>query len=469
MTFARGQSGSKRVTRTPRAGRAVGAGRRRFSCEALEDRRLLSAGSNGPSLTELEAHLADPLAGAPFARVGIEVFGSADASPLALTGGPQGYTPSQIRHAYGFDQIYFSNGGVIGDGTGQTIAIIVAYHSPTIEHDLGKFDEAFGIPAPPSFTIIDQSGGTLDPKGQGTLNWEAEAALDVEWTHAMAPGANIVLIEGAGTTFAQLVSDRDPLNPTGAVETARTLPGVSVISMSWGADEFSTETNYDTKFTTPSGHTGITFVAATGDSGSPGTYPAYSPNVLAVGGTALVTDAAGNITIENGWDGSGGGISQFESHPSYQTGVVTQSTTKRTMPDVSLDADPSTSSDTTKGIPIYDSYNNGTTTPWNRIGGTSFSAPVWSSLIAIANQGRALSGLAALNGRNDTLPLLYSMSSSNFNDITSGSNGGFTAGAGYDLVTGRGTPRQSGRHRVDRSLGNRRSGLQRYQRKRRAR
>src|SRR5262249_1906277 len=141
-----------------------------------------------------------------------------------------------------------------------------------------------------------------------------------------------------------------------AVNYARRIPGVSVVSMSWtwqdtsGHGEFSAESSTDSYFTTPSGHTGVTFVAATGDYGTGAYEPAYpstSPNVLAVGGTVLTTDTAGNYQSETGWSGSGRGTSAYEVQPSYQKGVVPQSSTMRRVPDVSLNA---------VGYAFYDSY-----------------------------------------------------------------------------------------------------------------
>ena len=191
------------------------------------------------------------------------------------------------------------------------------------------------------------------------------------------------------------------------------------------------ETTYDSHFTTPSGHNGVTFVAASGDSGSPGCYPAYSPNVLAVGGTTL-TVSGNNYVNEAGWSGSGGGQSSYESEPPYQNSV--QSSGSRQIPDVSFDADPES------GVAVYDSYDYGTSTPWAQIGGTSLATPCWAGLIAIANQLRASHGVASLDGPSGTLPALYDLPATDFNDITSGSNGGYSAGPGYDMVTGIGSP-----------------------------
>ncbi|MGN6369330.1 MAG: fibronectin type III domain-containing protein [Phycisphaerae bacterium] len=342
------------------------------------------------------------------------------------TAGPQGFTPAEISAAYGMNQITF--GSVTGDGSGQTIAIIDAYNDPNIQSDFRAFSAAFNLPAP-NLTVVNQNGSTanlpgVDPAGRGNSNFEGEEALDVEWSHAMAPGANILLVEA---------NDASPSNLFAAVNMARNRPGVSVISMSFGGNETSNETAFDSTFTTPAGHNGVTFVASAGDSGQPGGYPAYSPNVVATGGTSLSINSLGTYQSESAWSGSGGGISRNEPQPSYQSGIVTQSSTRRTIPDVAFDADPST------GVAVYDSYNNGAAAPWEVIGGTSVSAPAWAGIFAVANQGRALAGQNALDSRSQTLPLLYAAPAADFHDITTGNNG-FNAAPGYDLVTGRGSP-----------------------------
>jgi subtilase family serine protease len=199
--------------------------------------------------------------------------------------------------------------------------------------------------------------------------------------------------------------------------------------MSWGSGEFSNETSatYQNYFTTPNGHPGVTFVGASGDSGGPAIWPSVSTNVLSVGGTRLTVDGSGNFLGETAWAGSGGGPSVYFSRPSYQAG--TYSGTKRAAPDVSYDADPST------GFSVYNTYDGG----WEQIGGTSAGTPQWAALVAIANQGRNLRGIGTLDGPTQTLPLLYSLSSADFHDATSGRNG-YSAAGGYDLVTGRGSP-----------------------------
>jgi subtilisin-like proprotein convertase family protein len=346
-------------------------------------------------------------------------------SPDYLTPPSSALTPSQVRHAYGIDQVMF--GSIIGDGTGQTIAIIDAYHYPTAWYDLQQFDLQFGLADPPSFLCVAQDGSInyppTDPAGPGNGTWSLEAALDIQWSHAIAPQANILLVEATDNSYHNLVEH--------AVNWARSQPGVVAISMSFGSAEFSGETNYDTYFTTPTGHGGVTFLAATGDTGEPGSYPAYSPNVVAVGGTTLTVSGLDYVS-ETGWSGSGGGISSYENQPVYQQGVVTQSTTKRTTPDVAMVADPNT------GVAVYDSYDY-PTSPWVQVGGTSLSTPLWAGLIAIVDQGRALASLGSLDGRTETLPMLYQLPASDFHDITSGNNG-YAAGPGYDLVTGLGTP-----------------------------
>ena len=161
--------------------------------------------------------------------------------------------------------------------------------------------------------------------------------------------------------------------------------------MSWGSAEYAGEGAFDGDFTTPAGHPGVTFVAATGDAGAPGLYPAYSPNVLAVGGTDLTLQADGSYGGESGWTDGGGGTSITEAQPAYQAGV--QATGRRTIPDVAFDADPQT------GASVYDSYDdtNGDG-PWMKTGGTSLAAPIWAALIAIADQGRVAAGGTTLDG-----------------------------------------------------------------------
>jgi hypothetical protein len=341
------------------------------------------------------------------------------------TPAPTGYTPAQMRHAYGIDQISFN--GVTGDGTGETIAIVDAYRQPNIASDLHQFDLAFGLPDPPSFTEVDEHGGNNLPAPSHV--WGPEISLDVEWAHAIAPKANIVLVDAA--------NDYNNADMYQAVQTAANYPGVVVVSMSWGSGEYLGETNDDANFVTPAGHSGVTFVASAGDSGAPPIYPAISPNVLSIGGTTLALNSAGNILGETAWSGGGGGVSIYESQPTYQQGAYAANTTMRFGPDVAWDANPAT------GVPVYDTYDNSTSAPWGQWGGTSIGAPQWSALIAIADQGRSLASLAPLDGRSQVLPVIYNLPGSNFHDITGGTTTGtpnYTAAVGYDLATGLGSP-----------------------------
>ena len=237
----------------------------------------------------------------------------------------------------------------------------------------------------------------------------------------MAPGASIMLVEASSANDSDLLT---------AVSYAAS--HANVVSMSWGGGEWSGETAYDTYFA----HAGVAFVASSGDSGAPASWPAVSPNVLSVGGTALTPGADNVWSSETGWSGSGGGPSAYESQPSYQKGVMTQNppSSARGTPDVAYDASPST------GVAVYDSYGGG----WWQVGGTSAGAPQWSALLAIADQGLALSHQPALNSTSpqQVMNILYA-NPTDFHDITSGTSLGtppYSAGPGYDYVTGMGSP-----------------------------
>jgi hypothetical protein len=365
--------------------------RRTCVCERLETRNLLS----GAGLAQLTAH---PLVVGPF-------------------------YPSQISHAYDFTPITLSKLGsstpVTGDGAGQTIAIVDAYNDPYVWTDLMGFDAQWGLKNPPSFRQVSQTGGSTSSIRTDS-GWAMEIALDVEWAHAMAPQANILLVEAKSALLTDLLK---------AVDYASAYHGVSVVSMSWGSNEFSTETTYDSHFS-PVTHPGVTFVAASGDSGAPAGWPAVSPNVLAVGGTSLVLNSSGQVSSESGWSGSGGGYSLYEKQSSYQSTAVHSSV--RTTPDVAYNADPNS------GYYVFDSVPYYGYAGWWEVGGTSAAAPQWAALVAIANQGQTLQGVGPLN---NTIGDLYKLASTSglFHDITAGNNG-YPATAGYDLVTGLGSP-----------------------------
>jgi subtilase family serine protease len=341
------------------------------------------------------------------------------------------YTPSQLRHAYGFDQVSFTDktGKTrLADGLGQTIAIIDPYDDPDIFHNLAT---RYDLPND------DTSGKPILTKvrfGSGASSqdpiWSQEIALDVEWSHAIAPEAHILLVEAKSTGLNDLVQ---------AVEYARDQKGVSVVSMSWDGAEFKSETKYDYLFTTPKGHIGgdgvaggITFVAATGDTGAPTGWPAVSPNVVGVGGTSMYLSKNGSWAAEYGWDLSGGGVSYYEPEPYWQQ-ALSPNVGNRTAPDVAYDANPDT------GFSVYDSIPLNGRVGWETIGGTSGGAPQWAALIAITDQGRAFAGKPSLDGATQTLPAIYKLPESDFHDISTGDNG-YLASPGYNPVAGRGTP-----------------------------
>jgi subtilase family serine protease len=376
-------------------------------CEALETRQLLSTTTAAVDLTTITA------------QTNLHVL------PL-ITPGPTGLTPQQITSAYGVNQVALAG----GTGAGQTIAIVTAYNDPNITSDLASFDKQFGLSSPPSFTVKNLGGTTTDP------GWALETSLDVEWAHSLAPGANILLVEASSATLSGLFS---------AVSYASQQPGVSVVSMSWGTPEFWSEASYDSIFTTPAGHTGVTFVAASGDSGAwyGPMYPSVSPNVLAVGGTTLSLSPSGGYGSETAWSGSTGGFSGLDSYwwtyepqPSYQNAAlqaVGLSYGVRTTPDVSFNADPNS------GVAVYDSVSYGGQSGWFQLGGTSAATPAWAGLIAITDQGLANAHKGTLSG-TQAQTQLYALPSTDFHDITSGSNG-YSATPGYDLVTGLGSPK----------------------------
>jgi subtilase family serine protease len=199
--------------------------------------------------------------------------------------------------------------------------------------------------------------------------------------------------------------------------------------MSFGGGEFSGETgaSADGVFSTGNG-SGVSFTASSGDSGCGAQYPAASPFVTSVGGTSLTIQSNGTYVSESAWSGSGGGTSSFESRPSYQNGF--NGSSQRGIPDVAMVADPNT------GVTMYDKQVGG----FIVVGGTSVAAPLWAGVLTLANSGR--SGTMH-NADNE----LYSVASNatkyanDYHDVKTGSAGGScTAGKGYDLVTGLGTP-----------------------------
>jgi subtilase family serine protease len=312
-----------------------------------------------------------------------------------VSNSPTGLSPATIKGVYGFTTSATA-------GAGKTIAIVDAYDDPTAESDLAVFSSTFGLPACTTangcFSKVDQTGGTHYPRTNS--GWALEIALDVEWAHAIAPGAHILLVEAKTNSFTNLLAAEDY---------ART--HADYVSNSWGSSEFSGENSYDSHFAA-----GKTFVSA-GDNGTPAEYPSSSPNVVSVGGTTLHF-SGGTFTSETGWSGGGGGCSAYESKPAAQTTGSIDCSGKRATPDVSLDADPAS------GVSVYDSTKYQGLAGWWTVGGTSASSPM-------------LAGHAAVLGASPTMSYLYG-SSINLRDITSGNNGAPCL-VGYDLCTGRGS------------------------------
>jgi subtilase family serine protease len=384
--------------------------------ETLEHRLLLSASLKHASFLTPDSHV----------------------TPAVVGTVPAGFTPAQIRRAYGFDNVTFGDGTIPGDGAGQTIAIVDAYNQPNISSDLSVFNQTFALPAMdgkngnPTFSVVQQPQKPVKVKGKmvtppiaTNASWALEVSLDVEWAHAIAPKANIILFESTDNSYANML----PM-----IDMARNTPNVAVVSMSFGSVESSTELSRDAYLTTPAGHNGITFVASTGDVGAPAQWPSSSPSVVAVGGTTLTTDADGNYVSESGWSGSGGGVSAYENKPSFQSALPY---TMRATPDLSYNADK---------LSHYSVYDTITTTSgnsgWITVYGTSAGAPQISALLAIADQGRALQGQSTLNSAQ-TLGLIYAAPSADFHDIVTGGSTGapaFPATQGYDLATGLGSP-----------------------------
>jgi subtilase family serine protease len=334
--------------------------------------------------------------------------------------------PRQFRAAYGFNRIP-------NQGQGQTIALVDAFNDPNIVSDLAFYSSYYGL-APCTFTKV-MVGSPIN--GQG---WDLEESLDVQQACALAPQANIILVEANSSSFADLLA---------AVQVAYSAPyNATVVSMSWGGGEFSTETESDSVFCNVTNGNGqpVTFVAATGDGGHGTIYPSVSPCVIAAGGTSLLLASAVpgpnpfQIIWSNelGWNGSGGGISAYESEPSYQdTACAPYSPNgKRCVPDIASDANPGT------GVPVYDTYSYG---GWVQVGGTSVATPDWASFLTLVNSLRAEASEPLLSQAN--LDLYNAYYSSNyttlFHDIVSGTNGSCgldcDTEVGYDLVTGIGS------------------------------
>ncbi len=362
----------------------------------------------------------------------VKVIGRLPSGQPQLTSStPRGLPPRQVATVYGLSGLSSQS----TDGVGQIIAIVDAYHDPNALNDLNTWNGKYGYPKLSACTSLAQQGPCFeqaDPQGTPSVNsgWVLEESLDIEWAHAEAPQAKIVLVEAASNSDSNLF---------GAVQYANQL-GANEVSMSWGGGESSTETADDAYMN----HAGTLYTASAGDSGHGAEYPAASPNVIAVGGTTLngcSGTSCASFSSETAWSSSGGGASSVEGIPSFQssyTGPVYSAPSigaltgnMRGIPDVSFDANPNT------GVSVYDSTRYQGQQGWFTLGGTSVGAPNWAGILAA---GRS-AGATALEGDAAIFSGGYK---TNLRDITSGTNGSCgnacTAGTGYDLVTGLGSP-----------------------------
>jgi subtilase family serine protease len=357
------------------------------------------------------------------------------------------YTPSEIRTGY--------NVPASLDGSGQTIVIVDAYGSPTLQNDLAVFDAVFGLPTP-NLNIIYPEGmpPAFDPNSGNQIGWAVETSLDVEWSHAIAPDATIDLL---------IVPTNSGYPLDNAVSYAVQNHLGNVISLSWGAPEaaiqgkgnniqlLQADKNYQAAQAA-----GITVLASSGDNGASNGYafanalfPASDPLVTAVGGTDLFLSDTGAYKSEYTWDDSipaqcpfgctqgifgatGGAPSAIFAAPSYQQALSGQ--TARTTSDVGYNASVYTA------VLVYMSF---IPSGFYFVGGTSEGAPQWAGLVALADQS-AGHALGFINPKLYAIGAKKSSYNSAFHDITIGSNAfvgpGFSAGPGYDLPTGLGTP-----------------------------
>lgn len=314
---------------------------------------------------------------------------------------PSGYGPNDLKSAY----------NITTNGT-TTIAIVDAQGYPNAEADLAVYRSQYGLPACTTangcFKKVNQNGvqGSYPTTDVG---WDQEQALDLDMASAMCPGCKIVLVQATTASYANLAQ---------AVRTAAAMPGVTVISNSYGGSEAGT-TSYEASYNQP----GKAVTVSTGDSGYGVQFPASSPHVIAVGGTHLVRASNTRGWSETAWTSGGSGCSTVYAKPSFQTDALC---TMRMEADVSAVGDPNT------GVAVY-----GPTTRrasgWMVFGGTSVSAPLVGGIYGVT--GHTPTGAASIYANKAAL-----------NDVTSGSNGSCggtyfcTAGAGYDGPTGNGTP-----------------------------
>ena len=375
--------------------------------------------------------------------------------PQVTPGPPAGENPGSLACIYNIVNPLLNPGclknpsGSYINPTGGSgvIAIVDAYHYQNAYQDLSTFSSSltgFGLPVLPTCNGSSVATSTNAPCFQQVsattsvdCGWNQEAALDIEWAHAMAPGASIVLVEAASNSLSDLLA---------AVDTASNIAGVKQVSMSWGSSEFRFERNYDFHLN----RSGIAYFASSGDTGGKTIWPGVSPYVVSAGGTRVNRDNSGNFIGESAWSketcgggpcGGGGGPSRFEPRPPYQDALAIRSIvgSSRGTPDFSFDADPFT------GVAVYGPTCSGTNpSGWMVFGGTSVSAPALAGIVNLAGH-KLGSGSSTSNPDNYaeqrllyTSPTNYSSPNPDFRDITSG-NTGYAAAPGWDFATGIGS------------------------------
>jgi subtilase family serine protease len=318
---------------------------------------------------------------------------------------PSGFGPSDLRSAYNLA----ANGGA-----GQTVAIVDAYDDPNAASNLATYRAQFGLGtlASGQFKKVSQTGSTTSLPA-ADAGWAEEESLDVDMVSAIAPKANIILVEASSASFANLGK---------AVNEAVAL-GAKFVSNSYGGSDSSSDNTYTASYYH---HNGVAITASTGDSGYGVEFPASSQYVTAVGGTSLTKASNTRGWTETAWSGAGSGCSSYSTKGTWQTSVT--SCTHKANADVSAVADPNT------GVAVYDTY--GGDPGWEVFGGTSVSSPIIAAVYADAGTPGASDSPAAY-------PWAHT---ANLNDVTSGSNGSCTtskwckATTGWDGPTGLGTP-----------------------------
>ncbi len=372
-------------------------------------------------------------------------------NPLATTSTVTVYTPAQIRAAYGMPALPSSASSVTSAqaaqlGAGQTIYLIDTRSDPNIAAELASFDSKFGLPGctvtaiPTSanlplsaasttgctFSIVysDDNGAMTATAPPYDSGWATEIAIDVQWAHATAPYARLILIEGTELPAAVLLANQ---------------MGPGVVSQSWGGAENGSTSVYDSIYYSTAN---MTYLASTGDAGAQVNWPAVSSRVLAVAGTSL-SYAGSGARSETVWSDSGGGmISAFTATPAYQSLAVPglDAPARRAVADVTFNANPST------GQYLAVMTPGSTSVTWYSAGGTSLAAPQWAGILAVANALRAQTTLKPIGASQ---PTLYGLGvqagsyASAFLDVKTGSDGSCTtcyAGVGYDLPSGLGSP-----------------------------